>query len=744
MSLTLEEKISLLTGRDFWTTQPVERLGIPAIWLADGPHGLRKAAGLEETGIGTSLPATCFPTAATLACSWDAALLERVGEAIGRECRHQGVHVLLGPGLNLKRHPLGGRNFEYYSEDPLLSGKLAAAFIRGVQRQGVAACPKHLAVNNQETDRMRIDARVEARPLHDLYLRNFEIAVREGRPLAIMTAYNQLNGRFCSENPWLLREVLRQRWGFRGIALSDWGAVNDRAAAALAGLNLEMPGNGGVSAAVLRQALEEGRISEAQLDELVDELLEVVRHVHEAARTPCVADYDAHHALAAEAAAASIVLLKNEGDLLPLTGVGSVAVIGAFAQKPRIQGGGSSHVVPTRISTLWDALGEQMPSARLTWAEGYPADGAIDETRINEAQRKARAAEVAVLCVGLPDSYESEGFDRTHLNLPPGHAALIRAVAAVQPRTVVVLTAGAPVAMPWRDEVPAIVLAGLPGQGGGVALARILTGAVSPSGKLAETWPARLEDTPAWLDWPGAQGVAPYGEGLFVGYRWYDTRRIEPLWPFGHGLAYTTFEYLGLEAGPTPYTADEPLELQVRIRNAGPRAGAEVVQLYVHGPATDERLPEQELAAFAKIALEAGEEGEVRLRVSPDAFSRWDRRRNERVPLGGTYELRVGASSRDIRLRTRIEVVAPQLPPVLDRFSPVRDWMQLPFGKQRLEPMVEALAREMAGPDAPPEGIAFMRTVLYDLPLHKLVGFTYGRFSHQMLEEMLARAGRTG
>ncbi len=744
-ALTLDEKIRLLTGRDFWTTHPIDRLGIPAIRLSDGPHGVRKAAGLEETGIGTSVPATCFPTAATLACSWDEALLRRVGQAIGRECRHQGVHVLLGPGLNLKRHPLGGRNFEYYSEDPLLSGKLAAAFIRGVQGEGVAACVKHLAVNNQETDRMRVDARVEPRPLHELYLRNFEIAIREGRPLTVMTAYNRLNGRYCSEDPWLLREVLRRRWGFRGIVLSDWGAVNDRAVALLAGLNLEMPGNGGVSEAVLRQALEEGRICEADIDELVDELLEVVLRLHEAAGEPAhAADCDAHHELAIEAAAAGMVLLKNEGEVLPLAEASHLAVIGAFAQKPRFQGGGSSQVVPTRLSSLWEALSARWPADRRSFAEGYPDDGTIDETRINEAQRKARAADVAVLCVGLPDSYESEGFDRTHLNLPPGHVALIRAVAAVQPRTVVVLTAGAPVAMPWRDAVPAIVLAGLPGQGGGEALARILSGQVSPSGKLAETWPRRLEDTPAWLDWPGAKGVAPYGEGLFVGYRWYDTRRIEPLWPFGHGLSYTAFEYLGLEVGKPSFAADEPLELRVRIRNAGTRPGTEVVQVYAHAETDVWRMPEQELAAFAKIELMPGETRTLVLTLDRHVFHRWDRRRSDRVAVGGTWELRVGSSSRDIRLHTRIEVKTPPLAPVLDRFASVREWMQLPFGKKRLEPLVETLAREMAGPEAPPEGVEFMRTVLYDLPLHKLVGFTHGRFSHAMLEEMLARAGVEG
>ncbi len=738
--LSLEEKIALLSGRDFWTTRSVARLGIPSLWLADGPHGLRKAARSSESGIGTSVPATCFPTAATLACSWDEQLLARVGRAIGRECRHQGVHVLLGPGLNLKRHPLGGRNFEYYSEDPLLSGKLAAAFIRGVQAEGVAACAKHLAANNQETDRMRLDVRLAERPLHACYLRNFEIAVREGRPRAVMTAYNRLNGTFCSENAWLLREVLRRRWGFTGIVMSDWGAVNDRAEALKAGLNLEMPGNGGVSDETLRRALAAGRISEALIDERVAELLELIRALHEAAPPPLPADYEAHHRLAVEAAAASMVLLKNEGRLLPLNALTSIAVAGAFARHPRYQGGGSSQVVPTRLSTLWEALPRYLPAAQLSYAAGYPPDGCLDEALINEAQRQARAADAAVLCVGLPDSYETEGRDRTHLRMPPGHEALIRAVAAVQPRTVVVLTAGAPVAMPWLERVPAVLLAGLPGQGGGEALAQVLVGHRAPCGKLAETWPQRLEDTPAWTDWPGHQGVATYGEGLFVGYRWYDSRRIEPHFPFGHGLSYTTFEYLELRGPQTLPTPPEGVAWHVRLRNAGSLAATEVVQLYVHTPMGPPRKPEQELAAWARVSLAAGEEKTVALVPDPKAFQWWDCRRHAWVPHSGPCELRVGASSRDIRLRLRLELTAPPLPPLLDRFSPVRQWLHLPFGKQRLEPLIEQLAKEMAGPDAPPQSIAFMRAVLYDLPLLKLVPFTHGRFSFDMLEELCAAA----
>ncbi len=738
--LTETEKICLLTGRDFWTTHSVERLGIPSIWLADGPHGVRKATSTAETGIGTSLPATCFPTAATLSCTWDEALVERVGRAIGRECRHQGVHVLLGPGLNLKRHPLGGRNFEYYSEDPLLSGKLAAAFIRGVQTQGVAACAKHFAVNNQETDRMRIDALVAARPLRELYLRQFEIALREGRPQCVMASYNRLNGIFCSEHRWLLRELLYDEWGFDGVVISDWGAVNDRAAALCAGLTLEMPGNGGTSDRVLQQALHKGDIRQSDIDNAAVQLLRLVLQLHDAAAQPLVADYEAHHELAIAAAVQSLVLLKNEDGILPLSPGLRVAVIGQFAQYPRFQGGGSSQVVPTHLTNLWDALHGYLPGEQLHYAVGYEISGQIDEAQINEAQRIARRVDVAVLCVGLPDSYESEGFDRTHLHLPPGHDALVRAVAAVQPRTVVVLTSGAPVVLPWIEQVPAVLWAGLAGQGAGEAMARVLCGQVSPSGKLTETWPQRLEDTPAYHCWPGDGWRVHYGEGLFVGYRWYDMRQIEPLFPFGHGLSYANFAYLSL-SGPDQLPATlEGACWHLRLRNTGMYPATEIVQLYVHPPEGPVRRPKQELAAWARVSLEPGQEQVVTLVAEPTAFQHWDPARQAWVTCGGCYELRVGASSRDIRLRHTIEVETPVLPPRLDRFSPIREWLSLPEAKQVLEPLVEALANKMAGPQAPAKGIAFMRAVLYDLPLHKLVGFTSGHFSFEMIETLLNAA----
>ncbi len=578
--MTLEEKASLTVGRDVWTTQPIERLGIPSIWLSDGPTGLRKARGGMDMSLGHNIPATCFPTESALGATWDTALVHDVGAAIALEAQANDVQIVLGPGVNLKRSPLCGRNFEYFSEDPVLTGKLAAAFVGGLQEHGVGASVKHLVANECETNRMITDSRVEERVLRELYLRPFEIAVAESQPWTMMAAYNRLNGAYCTENPHLLHEIVEQDWGYRGCIVSDWYAVNNRATAVDAGMHLQMPGSPTVGAVV--QAVREGRLAETRLDQIARALLRMILRADAARRPGIRVDMAAHHALARRAAAASVVLLKNEGNLLPLAGesLAEVALIGAFARVPRYQGAGSSQVVPSRAV---DTVHEQLialigSSGHVTYAAGYDETGETSNAALlDEARAAAAHARVAVVMVWLPPSYELEGADRADLRLPPAHDALVEAVRAVQPRTVVVLTNGAPVALPWAARVPAILEAYLGGQAGGAGVAAVLIGHVNPSGKLAETFPIRIEDTPALLSFPhdGSRSVV-FGEGLLTGYRWYDARHVAPLFSFGHGLSYTTFSYEELTLDKPVMSDDEPNQVSVRIRNTGRRADSEV------------------------------------------------------------------------------------------------------------------------------------------------------------------------
>ena len=583
--LTLEEKAALTVGRDAWTTVPIERLGVPSVWLSDGPTGLRKARGVEDMGLGASVPATCFPTESALGASWDVDLVCAVAGAIASEAQAEGVHVVLGPGVNLKRSPLCGRNFEYFAEDPVLSGELAAAFVTGLQEQGVGACVKHLVANESETDRMITDSVVNERALRELYLRPFEIAIAKAAPWSLMAAYNRLNGTYCAEHPRLLRDIVAGEWGYSGVVISDWFAVNDRAAGVAAGLHLQMPSAPTADAVVA--AVREGHLAEERLDEIVCALLVFISKAGAARRQGAPADLDAHHRLARRAAGESVVLLKNEGALLPLEGdaLSEVAVIGLFAREPRYQGAGSSQVVPTRpAETLHDELVALIgPTGRVTYAAGYGEDGVADPALLDEAREAAQRARTAVVVVGLPGSYEEEGADRARLDLPPGHTALVEAVLEAQPRAVVVLLNGSAVTLPWAERSPALVEGWLGGQAGGGAIADVLLGRVNPSGKLAETFPARLEDTPAYLSFPDdGTGRVPFAEGLFTGYRWYDARRIAPLFPFGHGLSYTTFSYSDLTveqpAAPGRDGAGRTVAVSLTVRNTGGRAGREVVQ----------------------------------------------------------------------------------------------------------------------------------------------------------------------
>ncbi|MDQ1654335.1 MAG: beta-glucosidase [Cryptosporangiaceae bacterium] len=691
--LTLEEKAALCLGSDFWRTAPVERLGIPAIMVADGPHGMRTQPGQgDHVAASGSLPATCFPTASALGSSWDPGLVQRIGAALGREARSQGVSVVLGPGINIKRSPLCGRNFEYFSEDPLVSGVLGAAMISGVQSEGAGTSLKHFAANNQETDRLRISADADERTLREIYLAGFERAV-QARPWTVMCSYNRINGVYASQHHWLLTTVLREEWGFDGLVVSDWGAVDDRVPALAAGLDLEMPPNLGISDAEIVAAVRDGRLDESVLDTAVARVLQLVDRAQTA---PAAADPDlgAHHALARAAAAECAVLLKNDDGLLPLdpAASGTVAVIGEFARTPRYQGAGSSQVNPTRVDVPLDEL--RSAGLDVGFAAGYGlGDTARDASLADEAVSLARRARVVVAFLGLPAADESEGFDRTHLNLPASQSALVARLAEANPNVVVVLANGSAVRLSgWEQHAKAILECWLSGQAAGGAIADLLVGAASPSGRLAETIPLRIEDTPSYLNFPGEAGHVRYGEGVFVGYRGYDAQDRQVSYPFGHGLSYTTFEYADLATTVTGRHSDGDLAVTVRCRitNTGARPGKEVAQLYVGDPESAVARPVRELKGFAKVALDAGESTVAEFVLTARDFSYWSTRAGGWVLEGGDFELAIGASSRDLRLRSTVEVVAPPVPIRLDATSTLLEWLADPRGYELLRQEIGA------------------------------------------------------
>ena len=657
--LTPEEKAALLDGSDFWHTQGNERLGIPAIMLTDGPHGLRKqATSAENLTLTTSVPATCFPPAVGLASSWDPALLRRVGEALGDECRAADVAVLLGPGVNMKRSPLCGRNFEYFSEDPLLAGELAAALVTGIQSRDVGASVKHFAANNQETDRMTVSAQVDERTLREIYLPAFEKVVTEARPWTVMCSYNKINGVYASENHWLLTDVLRRDWGYDGLVISDWGAVNRRDRAVAAGLDLEMPSSRGAGTQAILDAVAAGTLSETEVDQAVANVLTLVARSQE--REPLEGfDEQAHHALAREAALESAVLLKNEGGILPLDPAsgGAIAVIGEFARTPRFQGAGSSRVNPTRVDSALDSLRAALAGRReVLFAPGFVIEAdAADEALVAEAVAAASAADVAVVFLGLPPSQESEGWDREHMELPRDQRELLAAVAAVNPNVAVVLSNGAAVTVSgWQHQARAVLEGWLLGQAGGAAVADLLLGAVPPSGKLAETIPVRLEHNPAIGSFPGENGSVRYGEGLLIGYRWYDAHRLEVSYPFGHGLSYTSFGYRDFDVEVLADGAAPRVRVAFTVVNTGDRAGTEIAQLYVSDPAASVYRPEQELRGFARVELDPGASQRVELELGARAFAYWHEGLGDWDVEGGEFELRICASSRDIRMTATI------------------------------------------------------------------------------------------
>ena len=651
--MTLKEKASLCSGKDFWHLKSIERLGLPEIMVCDGPHGLRKQnAENKKVGIGNSYPATCFPTAVTTACSWDRDLIYKMGQALAEECLQHGVSVLLGPGVNMKRSPLCGRNFEYFSEDPELAGEMGAAFIAGVQSKGIGTSLKHFAGNSQEMKRMTSNSIIDERALREIYLRAFEKAVKKSQPWTVMNAYNLLNGTYCSENDWLQNKVLRDEWGFKGAVVSDWGAVNDRVAGLNAGNDLEMPSSGGVNDAKIVEAVKCGVIDETTLDERVDKLIDIILKGAANKKPGYKFDVKAHNLLSRQIAEQSMVLLKNDDNMLPLKRVEGeyVAVIGAFADNPRYQGAGSSIINPTMIDSGRRAFNNSPISVK--FADGYDRSGKRknEDAYITEACNLAKNASKAVVFIGLTDDYESEGFDRSTMKLPDGHNRLVEAVSRVNDNVIVVLEGGSPVEMPWADDVKAILNAYLGGQSVAPAIVDVLTGKANPCGKLAETYPVCLKDTPTSFRYPDSKEDVQYRESIFIGYRYYDKVERNVRFPFGFGLSYTSFEYSDIKLKKKNLTKGEGAKVTFTIKNTGDVAGSEIAQVYVAKPESKIFRAPKELKGFVKIHLEPGEEKKVSVELDDRAFAFWNTATEDWCVESGEYKILVGASSRDIRL----------------------------------------------------------------------------------------------
>ncbi|MCC3283500.1 glycoside hydrolase family 3 C-terminal domain-containing protein [Arthrobacter caoxuetaonis] len=734
--LTPAEKAGLLSGEGFWNTRGSAGAGVRPLVLTDGPHGVRRSVDSPDLGLGESAPATCFPSECATASSWNPELLAELGRAAGLEAAAQGVDVLLGPGLNLKRTPLGGRNFEYFSEDPLLSGLLGTAWVRGVQSQGVAACPKHFAANNQETDRMTVDVIVDQRTLRELYLRAFEMVVRQARPWTIMAAYNKLNGFHAAQDPWLLTQVLRNEWGFDGVVVSDWGAVTDLAAALAAGLDLEMPASNGIGPREVLAGLDAGLVSPGDVDAAVERLRVLGERTADKVSGP--AGYAAHDRLARRAAVQSMVLLKNDGGVLPFSAQRRLVVIGELARTPRYQGSGSSRVNPVRLSTPWNALAARVPEARFTAGYVLEEGGGTDgDALAAEAVAAAADGDQVVVFLGLPDSAETEGADRVSLDLPENQLRLLSSLAAEREDLTVVLFNGSAVTTAWALQVPAVLEGWLGGQGCGEAVADILLGDVNPSGKLAETFPLSIEDTPAFGNFPGEDGEVRYGEGLLVGYRWYDTRQMPVAFPFGHGLSYTSFDYTGLEATAEGTGTGAAVRVCVTVTNTGGRAGAEVVQLYVGGPPNGVPRPAQELRGFSRVELDPGESTRVTFDLAAGGLDRFDPGTRSWVTDSGAYLLKVGSSSRDIRLSEMIEVEGSGPSPLPTASSPVNQWLADPRAARVL---LESLTGSSGGNGDPAAAASLSAalSLMGSLPLDRL-----GRFPGAPLgAEQAARLAR--
>lgn len=761
--LTLEEKASLCSGADFWHTKAIDRLNIPAAMVSDGPHGIRKQESLaDHMGVAESIKAIGFPTASAMACSFDRDLLHKVGDALGEECVAEDLAVLLGPGINMKRSPICGRNFEYYSEDPVVAGELGAAFVNGVQEHGVGTSLKHFAANNQEWRRMSISAEIDERTLREIYLAAFETVVKKAQPWTIMCSYNRINGVYSCENDWLLNKVLRDEWGFKGLVMTDWGAMDERVPSLKAGLDLEMPDCHGETDKLIVKAVQSGELEESVLDTAVERILTMVDKYLTARKDIDPAsmvhplpssvergyDVAAHHALARTTAEQSAVLLKNE-DILPLQKDKKIAFIGEFAKVPRIQGGGSSHINNTSVESALDAAGDSV-----SYAQGFHIDEeTTDETLLQEAITLAKESDVAVIFAGLPDSFESEGFDRTHLNMPANQNELIARISEVQPNVVVVLHSGSPIAMPWLDKVAGVLQMYLAGQASGGAAVNLLFGDATPCGKLAETFPLHLEDNPSYLNFPGNREKVCYQEGVFIGYRYYDKKKMDVLFPFGYGLSYTDFTYSNMKVtvnGKNAADVDviketDEIVVSADITNTGNCDGAEIVQLYIKNPVVYEIRPEKELRDFAKVFLKAGETKTVTFTLNARAFSYYETRIHDWYAESGDYEILLASSSRDIRLQYTVSITgSKKIPFVADYITTCEDVELFAKDGSALDEMLRrsgfAEATDHDGDDSMGSGTAdMMKAMFTGTPLHSILSFSSEELTYEDIQDTIRK-----
>lgn len=761
--LTLEEKASLCSGADFWHTKAIDRLNIPAAMVSDGPHGIRKQESLaDHMGVAESIKAIGFPTASAMACSFDRDLLHKVGDALGEECVAEDLAVLLGPGINMKRSPICGRNFEYYSEDPVVAGELGAAFVNGVQEHGVGTSLKHFAANNQEWRRMSISAEIDERTLREIYLAAFETVVKKAQPWTIMCSYNRINGVYSCENDWLLNKVLRDEWGFEGLVMTDWGAMDERVPSLKAGLDLEMPDCHGETDKLIVKAVQSGELEESVLDTAVERILTMVDKYLTARKgidpasmvhplpSSVERGYDvaAHHALARTTAEQSAVLLKNE-DILPLQKDKKIAFIGEFAKVPRIQGGGSSHINNTSVESALDAAGDSV-----SYAQGFHIDEeTTDETLLQEAITLAKESDVAVIFAGLPDSFESEGFDRTHLNMPANQNELIARISEVQPNVVVVLHSGSPIAMPWLDKVAGVLQMYLAGQASGGAAVNLLFGDATPCGKLAETFPLHLEDNPSYLNFPGNREKVCYQEGVFIGYRYYDKKKMDVLFPFGYGLSYTDFTYSNMKVtvnGKNAADVDviketDEIVVSADITNTGNCDGAEIVQLYIKNPVVYEIRPEKELRDFAKVFLKAGETKTVTFTLNARAFSYYETRIHDWYAESGDYEILLASSSRDIRLQDTVSITgSKKIPFVADYITTCEDVELFAKDGSALDEMLResgfAEATDHDGDDSMGSGTAdMMKAMFTGTPLHSILSFSSEELTYEDIQDTIRK-----
>ena len=761
--LTLEEKASLCSGADFWHTEAIDRLNIPAAMVSDGPHGIRKQENLaDHMGVAESIKAIGFPTASAMACSFDRDLLHKVGDALGEECVAEDLAVLLGPGINMKRSPICGRNFEYYSEDPVVAGELGAAFVNGVQEHGVGTSLKHFAANNQEWRRMSISAEIDERTLREIYLAAFETVVKKAQPWTIMCSYNRINGVYSCENDWLLNKVLRDEWGFEGLVMTDWGAMDERVPSLKAGLDLEMPDCHGETDKLIVKAVQNGELEESVLDTAVERILTMVDKYLTARKgidpasmvhplpSSVERGYDvaAHHALARTTAEQSAVLLKNE-DILPLQKDKKIAFIGEFAKVPRIQGGGSSHINNTWIESALDAAGDSV-----SYAQGFHIDEeTTDETLLQEAITLAKESDVAVIFAGLPDSFESEGFDRTNLNMPANQNELIARISEVQPNVVVVLHSGSPIAMPWLDKVAGVLQMYLAGQASGGAAVNLLFGDATPCGKLAETFPLHLEDNPSYLNFPGNREKVCYQEGVFIGYRYYDKKKMDVLFPFGYGLSYTDFTYSNMKVtvnGKNATDVDviketDEIIVSADITNTGNCDGAEIVQLYIKNPVVYEIRPEKELRDFAKVFLKAGETKTVTFTLNARAFSYYETRIHDWYAESGDYEILLASSSRDIRLQDTVSITgSKKIPFVADYVTTCEDVELFAKDGSALDEMLRgsgfAEATDHDGDDSMGSGTAdMMKAMFTGTPLHSILSFSSEELTYEDIQDTIRK-----